>query len=121
MKQERLSHPQAGLIPTDFWNSLFEQALPDYLLPIMEAQDSDVDAELLNLLPSLTTSHRKESARLAIALSHQDLSIKKLVDIGQCIGLSLQEIFGMTILYENLHFLNHLIASQQGLDPRHPR
>ena len=87
----------------------------------MKAKDSDFDAELLNILPSLTTSHRKESEWLAIALSHQDLSIEKLVDIGQCIGLSLQEIFDMTASYGNLHFLNHLIASQQGLDPRHPR
>ncbi len=114
---ERMSHSKARLIPADLWVTLFENELPDYLLPIMQAEtDGEIDIELGKILPLLTTSPRKKSAWLAIALSHQDLSNEQLEHTSTSIGISLGDILAMTARYGNLKFLNHLIESQQKLD-----
>ncbi len=109
--EERERDPQAGLIPKDLWDFVFRNELQDYLLPIMKAKDSDIDAELMKISSSLTTPQRKMRAWLAIALSHRDLSVQKLADIGMSIRLSAQDFFGVTALYGNLNFLNYLIES----------
>ncbi len=109
--EERERDPQAGLIPLDLWDFVFRNKLQDYLLPIMKAKDSDIDAELTKISSSLTTPHRKMRAWLAIALSHRDLSVQKLAEIGMSIRLSAQDFFGVTALYGNLDFLNYLIES----------
>ena len=60
--QERIAHPQAGLIHTYLWFALFENEISNYLLPIMKAKDSKIDADLLKILPSLASSRRKKRA-----------------------------------------------------------
>src|SRR5437016_6541469 len=78
--EERMQHPQAKLIPESMWDnfSLFSRSLNEAILELMKVSNEKLSTLLTNLLAKLNGRGLKESAWLAIALSHPDLELSRL-------------------------------------------
>ncbi len=105
-KAERMAHPQARLIPESLWNNplFFDRDLPDYLISLMQEADESI-ITAYSQAERFINYYKRKCAWLAIALSHPNLSIQTLQQLG---GLPDNTVFSLAAAWGNKVFFETL-------------
>jgi hypothetical protein len=109
-EEERLTHPQARLIPPRDWQTYFNSELSDDTLSLMQASNEGIGAQIEALYQRLPhdAGPEQDSVWLAIAYSHSQLSAEALLGIGELLGLTKEALFQLAARCGRLDALRYL-------------
>lgn len=109
-ESQRLEHPQVQLIPLSIWKNCnyFYNSISDELIALMQAKSDELETLIGKENVQVLSSEQKQSAWLAIAYSHSDLSPSELISLGVLLKIDPSELFSLAVALGSVSLLNAL-------------
>jgi len=111
---QRLTHPQARLIPSSIMKSsdFFRNELPDNLIPLMKPQTEEQLLAALQGFKKPHSWHEILRSWLAIAFGHPNLSKETLGAAARHLGLSDKALLEASIALNRQDYLEFLLSQE---------